>query len=41
MINVLVADDHTMFREGLKQLLAGSAEVAIRGKPAMARSCSA
>ena len=32
MINVLVADDHTMFREGLKQLLAGSAEVAIRGE---------
>ena len=32
MINVLVADDHTMFREGLKQLLAQSTEIAIRGE---------
>lgn len=32
MIEVMIADDHTIFREGLKQLLAASDCVAVRGE---------
>ena len=32
MIDLLIADDHTMFRAGLRQLLEGTATICIRGE---------
>ncbi len=31
MITILIADDHTLMREGLKQILAASGEVVVGG----------
>lgn len=32
MINILIADDHTIVREGLKQILAETADIAVEGE---------
>ena len=34
MINVLIADDHTIVRQGLKQILAGDPQLAVIGEAA-------
>jgi YesN/AraC family two-component response regulator len=37
MINILIADDHSIVREGLKQIVAESPEMAVRGEAANGR----
>ncbi|MGA2106116.1 MAG: response regulator transcription factor [Syntrophorhabdales bacterium] len=32
MIRVLIADDHTLFREGLKKIIAGTSDIAVAGE---------
>jgi DNA-binding NarL/FixJ family response regulator len=32
MIEILIADDHTIFRDGLKQILAEETDIAVRGE---------
>ena len=34
MIKILIADDHTLMREGLKQILAGSSDIQVMGEAA-------
>lgn len=40
MIRVLVAEDHTIVREGIKQLIGLAKDMQVVGKPVMASSCS-
>lgn len=40
MIRVLVAEDHTIVREGIKQLIGLAKDMQVAGRPVMASSCS-
>lgn len=40
MIRVLVAEDHTIVREGIKQLIGLAKDMQVVGRPGMASSCS-
>lgn len=40
MIRVLVAEDHTIVREGIKQLIGLAKDMQVAGRPAMASNCS-
>lgn len=39
MIRVLVAEDHTIVREGIKQLIGLAKDMQVAGRPVTASSC--